>query len=852
MHVSLKKLLKILVGSIMFTVFSFIILPCLYEVYAEELYFDKDGNLVHCVAERRAISTTKYKTIGWTLKKYDDEINIPGQVSTRISKSYVSYSIIDEKNPEFVLTYVIIPKKEIISAIEKVSPSWAEMLDRYGGEIYFDGIFTVMEKDVPQGFLDENNNPSGEVYFECEGITNARGWRDAEAFKNFFNVEVKLPFLQAKPDPAIVVTNVIKENICGSNIVSNTCGSHKPGKEEYDIDKGIPSGEDLYVCGYADRYYYEGILNKTYAKITYPITVNSTFILEWTDRKGVQREKTVTVTDYVVRTRNFLYYAAENIDIYNLTKAEVSGDGIESCTQNINVEKVCQKVNKYKTEEHYELTGDLVINNVTKIVSSNYFPPDIPIVDVEKTADTADISLKVRNDSIQVGTEVVLSDEYYEYTDERKANLPIFATEKKEEIYMENVCIKEKTKNMELNNLLVSYTYESGEKQKIFSDRLDRVNVHTPVYCDAKVISPKKYNMSVNPKNNQVVLGSNCRISFTSLGNHLNIYGYGMRDYSEYAGKIAICAEFPIVIGKTRYDKGTWIIKEGTITDIVIPKDVKVGTYKIHVAALANNCTDADTYEELVLMGLTEEKANLDRNHYCATSTIEVEVIGTMYGFNINNTHFVGNRMGFDNYIPKDATCMPFTYDVNKGYEISIYSNGFGTNDTDSIKADIKYYVLEDGERKEVDVYRKTDRNLLGVNEFIKATDSIIWTNENKIMTEENVYMWKTHIDEFGSIVVMPKGIKPDNEQTVREYAVRNKMIVANSDIKGFAVEMCENSYLNVENFRKGYCNMWKTEGYKNEYITDDGKKVVLEDGDFAIISLPEQIFGDYEVVGTH
>ena len=59
-------------------------------------------------------------------------------------------------------------------------------------------------------------------------------------------------------------------------------------------------------------------------------------------------------------------------------------------------------------------------------------------------------------------------------------------------------------------------------------------------------------------------------------------------------------------------------------------------------------------------------------------------------------------------------------------------------------------------------------------------------------------------------------------------------------------------SYINPENEQKGYCNMWKRQGFSYERVDAHGTRFHFLDGDFLLFDLKQTLHRDYESWGTH
>jgi hypothetical protein len=121
-------------------------------------------------------------------------------------------------------------------------------------------------------------------------------------------------------------------------------------------------------------------------------------------------------------------------------------------------------------------------------------------------------------------------------------------------------------------------------------------------------------------------------VTISTAGPHLDIPGYGDREYAKYVRTKQVRFPFDVYDkGKTHfYPRGTWIdIPVLQLnTDFYLPVWVDEGNYTDEFRTIAENEPD----------GFTEQRhANTDIAHHVANDVVNIEVIGRMYDFHITD-----------------------------------------------------------------------------------------------------------------------------------------------------------------------------------------------------------------------
>ncbi|BCN32383.1 DUF5704 domain-containing protein [Anaeromicropila herbilytica] len=84
------------------------------------------------------------------------------------------------------------------------------------------------------------------------------------------------------------------------------------------------------------------------------------------------------------------------------------------------------------------------------------------------------------------------------------------------------------------------------------------------------------------------------------------------------------------------------------------------------------------------------------------------------------------------------------------------------------------------------------------------------------------------------------------------DFWLKNGYIVVNFDIETLQNGNPHLSYLNLENAKNGYCNMWRTEGYQYEKKDYKGNTFEFQDGDYIMYYTDKSAAEDYKSGGTH
>lgn len=848
----LKKALKLLTTGLLF-----LWLICSFNsitAQADELYFDEQGNLYFHSRDKEASGSVRYKTIGWVIKRYDMPMEAPGQQYVIVTKRQYKPNEPDPDNEGYVFCYFWSDKTEILSAVQSVSQEWYNILTGYGDDVYIDSVMTVVNGTKELGALYAGGEYSGEVYFTFEGIANARNWASPESLRDDYDNKVAFPQIVHKKERQVDV--IKREDIYfnTSQYSAFVVGAGTYGREPFDVSKGIPSGKALYVKGRADSTQAVLKLTKVTARMTECIEVPVTYLLRWQDYYGNYKHDTRVIYRYYDVVRDFTYYEFGGMDIYDLSEVRVTGSILEN--GGVTDSSVAAKGNITWEHKAYGSAEEHIVSYHVKVTSSigtmllvgeDGKKPTIPDADYSEVAEGFLGDVYVKNDRVVINGATALSDE----TSFKNGVAPrVMLYSPETDIYIENINIAAAAPNGECKDCSVELIYKNADGKMLkYKDMLNTITVHTPVYCDVSVYTDKELNQAVEPAIGDVVLGEYMTISFNDFGMHRDIKGYGLRSYTSYVGVRQVCCPFSVEYNGVAYEADTWIRVEGHSIALRVLEDNEEGEYVIYARTQAyNGMTDMDDRA-------IEESANLAIESYGAWDLVKVRIIGRLHKLKLECNGAI-----------YDASRLPANV-AGTDEEVQIMGNSgtchlsFETvgnvekNDTVEIRYSY-YHEDKDGALTPVHVYGVKDRNYLdGVITGGFADKEILTfsynggyeSNEENQHNESSV-IWSTDIQLYEELLVVPRDISAEDikvairENRMQDICLSGGAVIVCADIISCKEGVPYLSYINEENAKKGYCNMWLKEGGGERYPY----------GAVLRLSLGDYTYYDYEVSGTH
>ena len=806
---------------------------------ADELYFDDEGNLYYVTRDKKASGNVKYLTIGWIIKRYDAPIDLPGQQYVIVTKENYKPDEPDPNDSRYVYSYFKSDKNEILGAVESVSREWYDILVNYGDTVYIDSVMTVVNKGNQLGYLYPGGTYTGEVYFTYDGIANAREWASTAGIRLNFDMATTFLATVHKKDPVYDVVQSEKVEIN-----SAVCSIFDNGSDKYDISAGIPSGESIYVKGYADKQRYTLICKKVKVDCYVDVIVPVTYVLSWVDYKGVRREEKKQIDYLYTVKRTFDYFAYDSIKSYMLKEVVLKSDVLKG-NYVISVDAtdggdIMSGTVCYGDAKDHVVWCDIgSTGNVATIPveGTGYLKPDIPAADYSNIAESLVGDVRVRSDRIVVGGRQIVSDEVKDKTGASPTGVITSNT-----TYVGDENIKTYSNVFNGNyGMEVSLVYKSqnGETYTCKGSELNNINIHTPVVCHGNAGAAKDFNQAVEPSSKDIVLGEKFNISFNDYGTHRSIKGYGTRSYAKYVGKRQVIFPFDVIYKNVRYKSGSCITLTSFREEFILCDDNEEGDYQIELITYAYN-NDSSSHE------VVQEKANTDITKYGATNKISVRVIGKIYDLQID-----------DGEMSVKADKMPISagiidggvdeLDINSEFLLRISTLG-DIGDNDSLHVRYRYFhERSDGNVEPVEVYEVQKRDQISYETLRCFIKEDIWYRE-KCMINGNKGEWTGTYNIPKEFIVVPVGTTADDiKKAVREDKINailvdgGSLIVAAEFVR-YKGDKAYLDYINEKNSKNGYCNMWLYEGGSTEY----GYGAVIKYG------LAESDYYDYEVMGTH
>ena len=827
------KFFKFLMIGILFLVLVCTITPITAK--ANELFFDKDGNLYFYTRDRKYSGSVGYKTLGWVIKRYDMPMDAIGQQYVIVKKEIYKPMEDDPSDDRYVLSYFKSDRNEILNAVKEVSEEWYNLLSSYGEDVYIDSVMTVCSQTEDCGTLYKNGSYEGEVYFTYDGIVNARGWTKSsvELLKSHYDMMLRFPQQVEDWDPYVEIISTEYVDVNTSRYASFSMGAGSYGYEKFDILKGIPSGETLYIKGKVDGS--QGVLHlrKVKARLVECVEVPVTYKMKWVDYYGNHKEELREILRYYAVKRVFTYYEYVGFDEYMLSHISVAGQILEGqqeleCPK---AEKMDVQVVAYGSYEEHIVNYEKLLNpdiGTVLLIGDNGKKPAIPDTDYSSIADEQLSDVIVKNDKITIDGQLVLSDEPCVKNGDEPLSLFLASNV---DVYGEEIKIANETYNGMYSDTKITLVYEDSDNRR-YIHQCGEVMVHTPVICDANASTDKRLNQAVKPTSKDVVLGEEFTISFNDFGTHKNILGYGIGSYTKYVGLRQVRCPFDVEYEGKIYSANTWIDVWNYTAKFSVLENSTEGDYNIEIRTLAYN--SAGEISEAYL----EKKANTNSEKYGAYNSIPVRIIGKLHKLELSNNgeSYVADKLPYQ-IVSLSDSFYKLGFEIVGDMEVN-----------DSVKISYAYYYEDvNGELMPVDVYGVKDRNY--IDEFLAGKfvdEQVLYID--KCEKKENVSLWNIENPLYGELVVVKKGTSVEDIQEAikrgktEDIMLKQGFVIVSVDITSYKENVPYLSYINEINAVKGYCNKWTAEGGTDAYPY----------GTVLKIALGNHTYYEYEISGTH
>ncbi|MCY9760619.1 DUF5704 domain-containing protein [Paenibacillus alvei] len=431
--------------------------------------------------------------------------------------------------------------------------------------------------------------------------------------------------------------------------VSGVIKADQRGSERFDVLQGIPTSESLYGNVISKNYLYKNKFVKMTGKCTARVPVTQTYNMKWTEQENgppgkdgkptkvtVEKTDSQTVTKEYTIERPYSYWVIDNIEVYQIKDAKLSNYALPNGSITLTPNGYTPPYYSASTGgTHYKAPAAVEVNLPPKTVGK-----DVPNEDFKSHAERAVQRVKVQNDSLQFNGQTIMDSRETEESAPTPGHIPAPTLIGNNVLYSPNNVISNTLGNKKdtpssgtIDYTLLPNNINGGADKQFQINGINTVTVHTPV-VDYAVLpdSNRPFDQRMNPDMSRTVLilDRPFTINFTEKGQHLNIPGYGNRDYKKYTKLKRVIFPFDTYSeDKSKfYPKNTWVeipVGQPSMT-FRMPTWVTEGNYQIVTEAWAVNSAGRSG---------SQHNYNGNLNNYCATETFDVGVVGRLFGFRI-------------------------------------------------------------------------------------------------------------------------------------------------------------------------------------------------------------------------
>lgn len=434
--------------------------------------------------------------------------------------------------------------------------------------------------------------------------------------------------------------------------------------EKFEVTDGIPVTEDLYTNVFCKEYLFHYLFTKIPGEKFYTIEVTKEYNLSWQENHPktvptadggtttVDNWETETDTETVTQSyeirRVFAYWIIDELDVFGIDSATIENDALPSRDITMYPDGYSPPDVDYDhsdseadhiTEPEYE-DVDLGSESLNGGKSGR---PSVPSEDWTDEAEDAIGKILVRNDRLDFNGSTLMSDEEVEEEGPQPSPIERGGIIDRDVLYERGMTIPITRENehyptygnVEYTSVAdVNSAYGSSYDEDI--SNLEEVVVHTPVVCYTDMKDDRDFNQELTPDNSRksLILDRPSFLEMPTSGQHRSIKGYGNRDYEKYTKIKQVRFPFDIFIDSpTEYIKAnTWytVPVSQTVMNFYVPSWVDEGNYQVDYRQEAININSSFTNS-------TENLANKGLYNYVATKTIDVRVIGRLYGFTVTD-----------------------------------------------------------------------------------------------------------------------------------------------------------------------------------------------------------------------
>ncbi|TCK99233.1 hypothetical protein EDC19_0107, partial [Natranaerovirga hydrolytica] len=376
------------------------------------------------------------------------------------------------------------------------------------------------------------------------------------------------------------------------------------GQEAFNVEEGIPVTEPIYINLEGNRYLIDYNLVQRTGTREYRVNLSKNYRIIYTI-DGEEHISNITRRSRETVTRDYAYWEIDYITVHALDKGEVHNKVLEEGSLVLHPEGYkepivdlyhSQDINDHITAEenrtlNYSL-GTTTLRNPGSIQEPNW----------RAEAQRRVPQIKVNNDRLIIDGHTILSDQIKTQTTDPPNHITDIPKIGQDVLYTNNLTIPTHIENGTYPST-GTITYKKiadirGKQPETININLDinPVVVHTPVINTPTIEVPQHLNQQKNPVQEPVVLlDETFKLYLPNTGEHLNIKGYGTRNYQKYKGEKQIKASFDLYIGEDQtgdyIQANTWhsIDPEKEELTLYTPTWAKEKENQIHIRTKAIN-----------------------------------------------------------------------------------------------------------------------------------------------------------------------------------------------------------------------------------------------------------------------
>ncbi|WP_218619001.1 DUF5704 domain-containing protein [Paenibacillus sp. P32E] len=431
----------------------------------------------------------------------------------------------------------------------------------------------------------------------------------------------------------------------------------------FDAPTGIPTSENLYANALGKNYLFEHTFANMTGQIRYKCSVKVTYATKWKEaqpdltgpdgKKTSQPPKPKTgkfdkTYKFELTPREYAYWQIDQLSVYRIDHARMENyalpGGAVTLPPNNYVPPGVKLANSTNVEDHVIPQETGTITFTPEVVDGVDHEPDESDVndeaDIKSLAEKQTKDPEVQNDRLGFNGETIMDDTVTTKTGPPPGRIPDPEIIGDKVLYEGQLLINSSLLNRPntISTGTIYYTMLAenvqGHGNKEYSiSPINSVTVHTPVVNYSLLPDdnrPFDQRMVPDMTRTVLILDRPFTVHFTESGQHLNIPGYGNRDYAKYTKNKRIQFPFGVFQDGQYYPENTWIyIPVGTPSmTFTMPTWVNEGDYTINTQSWAINAPSEGT-------DLCEVNLNGDLTNYCASESFNVGVVGRLFNFRI-------------------------------------------------------------------------------------------------------------------------------------------------------------------------------------------------------------------------